>query len=435
MLNYNSNNIFVGYIKQLLHTFNLPTVRVYKEGMSVFKDNHYIYKDDFVVCLEDITDGSATDSSFKKLFPYNFGKPITNFSTTLNIDNIIYDSYTHIYLGKYLRFIRDYKHLDLMSLYNCFSNELVKDLKIPGFDSSDTKYKIYMIPVKLFQNYTIAIDSDLPVEFICGFYDSKQIITTHDTNIQLQTYFKSNVNKFNSPYLYSKLNNIAVNLKEIESNLDNFKLFIKIPATNTSSIVILEGNYTSNNDFTLGAIKELVKYNNSVNNYKIDSITGYNLPTETEDGGKVLEPITAPIDNPHLNEIKLISKLQLLKINSKSNHPFADRLIEYLIDNAITSIDNISNNIKRLQKSLKARYDKITLVAGEEKHNLKGLKEIQRYGIWEDKYKNIIYDASVQESMLNNEYFDLLGYGDKDIENIFISKAIEDEVYSNEEDV
>ena len=36
MIKFNDNNIYVGYIKQLLKDFNLPRCQVYKEELSNF---------------------------------------------------------------------------------------------------------------------------------------------------------------------------------------------------------------------------------------------------------------------------------------------------------------------------------------------------------------------------------------------------------------
>ena len=58
------------------------------------------------------------------------------------------------------------------------------------------------------------------------------------------------------------------------------------------------------------------------------------------------------IDVLPVNEQKLlpISGLELLAGNTGVSYPFADRLLEYLLDNVITPIDDISDNIKRVQK-------------------------------------------------------------------------------------
>lgn len=62
---------------------------------------------------------------------YREGSAKHLFTKTLEIRNNRYDSYTHYYLGEYLRFLRDYNQLDLMSLYNCFGNERVDNLRVP----------------------------------------------------------------------------------------------------------------------------------------------------------------------------------------------------------------------------------------------------------------------------------------------------------------
>jgi hypothetical protein len=111
---------------------------------------------------------------------YSYGQKILNYTKNLQIQNTIYDSYTHEYLGDYLRFQRDFANINLMPLYNCFSNRACPNLDLsfqvgtPGNtynvkfktdQSFETAlYKYYMVPVKFFKNYTIAIDSESSVE-------------------------------------------------------------------------------------------------------------------------------------------------------------------------------------------------------------------------------------------------------------------------------
>ena len=192
------------------------------------------------------------------------------FTKNLIIKNGIYDSYTHEYFGNYLRFQRDFNGIDLMPLYNCFSNRICNNLyinvvgandgnrKLPEFcfDSRDDHYKIYMIPIKFFQKYTIAIDSDLPIEMCCGLYGKYQNTDEKLIPLYRDTYFKTNGTIFAQPFIYDKIFNLtpeyiensAIELATKEGDL---KLFIKIPFLNTSSITILEGDYTGYNDSLL----------------------------------------------------------------------------------------------------------------------------------------------------------------------------------------
>ena len=53
-----------------------------------------------------------------------------------------------------------------------------------------------------------------------------------------------------------------------------------------------------------------------------------------------------------INNIKLITPLQLLYLNTGESYPFADRLIEYLVGNAITPLDTLGDNIKRVKTTV-----------------------------------------------------------------------------------
>ena len=235
-----------------------------------------------------------------------------------------------------------------MPLYNCFSNRLCDSLKLNislnsqrviKFDTNDTGYKIYMLPVKLFKEYTIAIDSEAGIELCCGLYGSYQDERHKFENIPALTYKRIPGCNFSQPVVYDALAKLSIinneeatpvdraTLIELAQNECDLKLFIKVPQSNTSTIVILEGDYHDWNDFTADEDGRMTS-NKTVLNFE-------NLPEELP------------------TSIQLKTPLQLLRFNTKSQHPFADRLIEYLIGQSITSEDEISENVKRVQKTVR----------------------------------------------------------------------------------
>lgn len=95
-------------------------------------------------------------------------------------------------------------------------------------------------------------------------------------------------------------------------------------------------------------------------------------------------------------------------MNTGVSHPFADRLIEYLLGNAISSMDDISENIKRVQRGLIAELIALPEVA-----------QIKVDGLWDERYKDLIY-ALAQDNPLTSDKMDILGYVDKDVEKILL---------------
>lgn len=140
-----------------------------------------------------------------------------------------------------------------MPLYNCFSNTLVDKLTLTGkvmngqtftFDSSDTNYKIYMLPVKMFKNYTVAVDCDSDIELCCGLYDTYQDTRQQFDTLHSDTYVKITRPIFSNPILFTGLTEINKPLEiALAQNEQALKLFIKIPVKTKTSITVLEGNY------------------------------------------------------------------------------------------------------------------------------------------------------------------------------------------------
>lgn len=445
MLKFNNTHIFTGYIKQLLSSFNLPKYRVYtKEQERYFIEHgeesptvipttlktfhpvtqinpdvgtvdHTYYanyiKNNFI---QRYINGKWENTNLH----YHYNKHILNHTKQLVVKNNVYDSYTHEYLGEYLRFQRDYNNLDLMPLYNCFSNKIctnldldVKDIEghiLGTFKSADNACKIYMIPVKLFKTYTIAVECQDTVEIVCGVYHKYLNTSDKVKHVFETTYQRINNTRFEEPFLYTKLNFTP---EEIESQVvtpelaqqeSNLRLFIKLPYSNNSSITILEGDYLEYND----------------NRATVEPL----IPEETDGSNSVIGVLKVQqnktvINLEHINEadydyndlvFKPISELQLLRINTGESYPFADRLIEYLTDNVITNIDEIGDNVVRLQKVL-----------------TKNKIGCEVAGLWEDKYRIILYSAVSAGSLDNDvtlgrfDKMDCLGYVDKDTEQYY----------------
>ena len=565
MLQFNNNHIFTGYLKQFLSSFNLPTCKVYTAEFEKFYAEHG-YEDPRVIessapiiissgadkkrsasCVTYLKDGSAQQyfwntSNWKanlgsnhsnqnkvikywksnQTLHYN-GNKILGLTKTLKNPTTLYNYQTHEYLGDYLRFLRDFENVNLMSMYNCFSNKLCNNLKF-GFEldnapdkiikinSYDTSYKIYMLPVKLFENYTIAIDCYSGVELFCGFYNEKLDTSTRAMDLIKRTYQKELKTLFNQPFVYDKLDvdywnwyeetkqtevkhstpgttsasgmsiippklssTDKILRSEIAMRESELKLFIKIPATNTSSITVLEGDYRNFNDslYTWDNKNGWQYLNNStITNFgteKLCDYTGtckhkgtceYNKSCEYRGACEYKKP---SLPNINSREFKPISKLQLLALNTGISYPFADRLIEYLIMNVIVPNDTTPDNIRRLQKVMEdcgytfqidgiwepkmqmILYDylmnsgKFTIATEKDKAGNIIYNEAKKpvYKVKKDKAGKAVYDkdgnpAYLIESQrtgnlrqrgqkMRSDFYDILGYGDKDAEKLYAS--------------
>lgn len=442
MFKFNDTNILTGYIKEMLASFNLPSYKVYTrqqkehfeetgEELNVIASQEAskasgTAPEKHPCFVSYIKDGSVQqyvknkeDNSYAwKVItdPYLYNIFVPNETKNYVIKNNIYDYYTHEYLGEYLRFIRDFHNVDLMPLYNCFSDHICNNIELTfdvgtvakksiTFSGRNPEYKIYMLPVKLFQKYTIAIDCQQGYELCCGIYgkylDTREIFKS----IPEKTY-KRVIGQFSKPILYdlaellpNKLpsEELTGTMEEQEKkkeqweekiawlakNEGDLKLFIKLPASNNSSITVLDGDYRSWND----------SYGVGINKTQNKTILNFEASDEY-------------LSNSNL---KLITPLQLLKFNTGKSYPFADRLVEYLLGNVITPLDEIADNIKRVQT--------IALKNGQIN---------KADGIWTDKLQKILYSFMNSEELTKSNKketnHDILGYADKDVENAYYAK-------------
>lgn len=600
MHKFGSTGILTGYIKQLLKSFNLPTARIYTKEQADYVDsqikkhilvdnerydviesqlNNQVDDGNDVICyvpyirdnkLQIYAEGKWQElggsSNPTHRTYYSRGQHLLNRTKNFQIKDNVYDYYTHEYLGDYLRFIRDYDGIDLMPLYNCFSNHLVENLEFSFndpetgrkvfFDITDESYKIYMLPVKLFKAYTIAIDSDSTIELCCGVYNANIVTDGELGTIPGRTYLRKNSSQFSYPFLYDNLITTlypALTAENADHTYTNYieqkkqltllaqqerdlKLFIKVPSTAKSSIVILEGDYRSWNDFVLvnnstksnqlveesssfgvsdfmdkqyeisynvylkneqdGSYIQQIKttscflyketetnfryYFPEINNY-LDAILKDQViekaATTTSDGNlnfKITIPLlegeyidskgnrpangsittsiaiahwepealsTAPPSRfeKHYNrsiisneliasgdETSLITPLQLLRLNTQIQTPFADRLIEYLMGNVIANTEDvIAENVKLAQTIAQLHF----IGASSKANGLAPASQakIYRYsptlpGVWDNSLRNIFYQYMTSQTSFETAH-DVLGYVDKDVEKLFIAEV------------
>lgn len=448
MYHFEDFGILTGYIKQLLSSFNLPSPRIYLPEYEEFYREHryeslqvirsFSGKDGKIPLhvpyikeglLQEYLDGEwvlvGQSSENQHWHHYDRGMKLLNASRTLQVKNNIYDSYTHEYLGDYLRFIRDYDRINLMPLYNCFSNTRSTNLNLSiaayntVFDASDTRYAIYSIPVRLFQDYTIAIDCDQPIECCCSFASvasdgpgltGTSTVKQLSDKLSTQTYMRYPSSHFSQPVLFTGLGSLYSDnlyeqaqlvpqlqdtlksteyyLAQLAQRERDLRLFIKVPTSSKSTVSVLEGNYCGWNDISY-QLKKLEGF--TATSFPVYSLQRtFNTAVVSDDA------ITASAD------LNLPTNLQLLQFNTGRQVPFADRLIEYLLGNCITGNEEEPHGNIALVKTALG-------ISNSASGWLPAFKK--RF------YRNLTTNPLVLADDQANH--DLLGYVDKDVEKYF----------------
>ena len=401
-MKFNDTNIFVGYIKQLLKEFNTPSINVFVEDIPVVKNQLYIYKNYIVMALiTGIVSNISTE--LKIVDSYSFNDFKLNLTTNLQNESISYDTNTHTLLGNYLRYIRDYRGVNLMSMYNCFANETIDNMYIDYaltpqdtyevFDASENS-KVFIVPVKFFREYTIFISSSQKVEIIADFFSNKQLVSDTTFNLYEQHAFLKATHKhygfcnYSNPIIYTPLKNIKIT-ESFYAHEKDLKLFIKVPKNTKSSIIVLEGNFAN-------------MYHLDTDGYRRVSVEVHNYVKEND------------------SKRKYNSLLQLSSIPPIDGIAFSNRLIEYLTNFAVSPLTTIDENIGKVQNKV------LKVVNSNLGSSYLGPQDvIGTYGIWNDTLHNVIYDEiyngrgkSIPSKRGFNK-FDMIGYFDKDIENEF----------------
>lgn len=169
MQEFNKVSTVSNFIKQLLNTTYLPSIRTVVPGDYILQDSLYILSCSIINCTKsgyiyspDLPQDSVLAEYYEEA-EYTFGtkndKVCSNFQS--NCEG--YDSITHEQLGKYLRSLRDMYGLNLLPLYNCFSNNVLPSHHI--FDNrvtkeyADFRTKIYKVPIRFNTDYTVCIEN------------------------------------------------------------------------------------------------------------------------------------------------------------------------------------------------------------------------------------------------------------------------------------
>lgn len=310
---------------------------------------------------------------YKVIGFYDFGSYIPNVSETFVSNTGYYDYATHKALGKYLRCLRDIVGLDLMSLYNCFSCYTTERFHLKEnadeyiVQQKDSKSVVYLVPIKFNRVYSIAIDSNVPVLVKGVIYDGRSLVKQPGTKTLLSDLLSDTLEKYNNTQYFHPISHIVTNSSRDLQEYENYLyLAIQVSPQCKSSIVVLEGDYTSQADkyiFNYAALDKL---------------------TETQIS----------------NVFK--TKLSLLDYNDLEQHPFADRLVEYILHNTIDVREYIDNNVQRIE---------------DEINYSPRLKNFYK-GMWDLDLRYTLYSryTSLPPSELVNTR-DILGYVDKDVES------------------
>ena len=410
-----NNSIECNFIKQLLRKTPVPTIRTAVDGRTICKGFCYLYEGQIIKCTKTGVLGGGAEYSVIYSTKNDINNP-TLYHTYISRFNY-YDSDTHRQLGEYLRFYRDTTGVDLMPFYNCFNYEFAEDFHLTSNGTGyafgpDKDYKYVAVPVRIGATYTIAVDCPFEVRMRPMFYSSFGLVETmvstasyQDLNalftfnysystfeqpvssggVQKETVTGASVIRlpfvsFKKPFVFKVDLNFAGQgtvdseklLECAYSNERFLRLIIRLPISNKSSLVVLEGDYSDTH------IKEF-------------------------DAQKLGSADTS------VKNSAMLGDLSLLMFSDGNSYAFSDRLIEYLLLNAITSQEEIVGNISYAQRNAFS-----TLPQGSFD------------GIWDDKIRVALwnkYRGRIQKDNIphhEKKMVDMNGFVDKSMEKIMV---------------
>ena len=161
---FNRNNSEIYFIRDLLESTYIPTVRIFSKytniqptnkqsvvatydvdttpydvvssesNLEVYKNETFILDNKVMLCdpnTDAITGKTYTINDSRDVSRYFFGNRYSNITTNYVSNRNYYDTGMHEALGRYLRAYRDFYHIDVMNFYNCFSNRFISSYSLP----------------------------------------------------------------------------------------------------------------------------------------------------------------------------------------------------------------------------------------------------------------------------------------------------------------
>lgn len=422
MQQFYTNTIESKFIKDLIATTPLPTIDTLYKGKwivpgcyyitdcNVVKANHIAVDENNNVDKDNYDafqfDPDNFSSQLTIISPYKFDSSYPGITSTYSSINDGYDSKTHYYLGNYLRCIRDLHDINLMPFYNCYNGEYVTDIFINTSTTTTTANetevttikhsiiqsdpnvrgkKVISIPVKFGETYSIFIDCSTQVEIMCGFYGNKGYISpTQTPAVEIKTenkYASLRYTSFRDGFTYTT----PKPEKSTYPYTRFFRMFIQLPLNTESSIVVLEGDYTTKN-------------------------TAYGTYTYNEEKKQLAIDISDFPAKVKQNQA-LLSDLSLNQIAGTVSYAFSDRLIEYLTYNVITSEETITQNISRVQQYASS------LINAKLNHTEPFSMLSSTPDVWDTKLQTYLFNLAKESKYIQNK-LDLTGYVDKDVEQV-----------------
>lgn len=370
---FNKSSNTAIYIQNILHQKYIPScismTPFLKENLSSLslsgEDLSYIEGQYFY------RKGSITQA-------WEFGTRVPNLTGNLVSSQNYYSSEVHEQLGRYLRAYRDYYGVDVMGLYNCFSNRLVSRIVLPITPASNdsvkqwqsgvsTDSKTTCFPIQVGSKYKIKISNSLagPVLIQPLFFNGFDLVNCSKDKKFFPSYLQGCTTQIGSEFTYeASLENLCSSreketYKQLLQSHSHLYLFIQVP---------------TQEDLKISAIEE----------------AGY-------------------INASHRT---------LLESADCVGKPFSDKLLGYLTGHTITPATDILPNIELIQR----------ILGSEEFRILYGSK-LSSYsaGIFDQVMHRFIYqrllnpegtNATINKYMPDGYVPDFTGCVDKDVEQL-----------------